>query len=595
MPIDTIPARMQSQASRRPSAPAYHYKVDGSWKCVSWGDYGAQVRQAGRAMIQLGLSVGHTVGILGFNRPEWCVFDIAAMSVGAAPAGIYTTNSPEEVAYIVSHAETRLLLVENEDQWQKVAGQLDALPSLHRVITMEGTPHIDHEKVLSWNEFMALGDETDDSAFDARLEALRGDQLATLIYTSGTTGPPKGVMLSHDNLAWTSEQIPQVFNLSHEHVTLSYLPLSHIAEQMFSVHGPLTMGYQVYFAESIDKLPDNLKEAKPTVFFGVPRIWEKFYAALSGKMSQATGVKKKLVAFAMGAGEDMSRCKMTGQAPGPLLSLRYAIAHKLVLSKVKAALGLENARWLVSGAAPVSADILRFFSKLDMVVFEVYGQSEDCGPTTINRPGATRLGSVGQNFPGVDVRIAADGEILARGRNVFQGYFKDAAATAEALDDEGWLHSGDLGSLDDAGFLTITGRKKDIIITAGGKNIAPKNIEAALKDLPLVAEAVVIGDRRKFLSALICLDDGAADAFCGPKGIDPSQAATNAQVRAEVQAGVDTVNARFAQVEHIRNFAILPRMLTMEDHELTPTLKVKRQNVNDNWADTIEAMYADAG
>jgi long-chain acyl-CoA synthetase len=308
-------------------------------------------------------------------------------------------------------------------------------------------------------------------------------------------------------------------------------------------------------------------------------------------MAMATGVKAGLLAWARGVGVKWSHHKMHGTTPGGVLKLQYALAHKLIFSKVKAAIGFDETQYFVSGAAPVSADILRFFASLDMLVYEVYGQSEDTGPTTVNRPGSTRLGTVGPAWPGVEVKIADDGEILAKGKNVFLGYLHDEEATKATLID-GWLYSGDLGAFDDEGFLTITGRKKDIIITAGGKNIAPKNLESDMKDLPLVAEAVCIGDRRPFLSALICLDDEAAAALCSSKGIDPADATTSDEVRAAIQVGIDAMNAKYANVEHIRKFTILPRMLTMEDEELTPTLKVKRANVSRNWADTIEAIYA---
>ncbi len=588
MAYDSIPARLFEQARVRPDAPAYQAKVGASYVATDWKGYASEVRAAGKAMMALGVEPGDTTAILGFNRPEWVVADVATMAIGGAPAGIYTTNSPEEVAYIVNHAKCKVLIVEHAEQWAKVEGQLDTL-ACSAVVAMRN-PGVTHESLLSLDDFLAKGEGVSDEDFDARLEGIKGEDLAQLIYTSGTTGPPKGVMLTHENLSWTASQIKHAFDLGPWARTLSYLPLSHIAEQMFSIHGPISLGFQVFFAESLEKLPENLKEARPTIFFGVPRIWEKFYAKLSAGMSAATGVKAKLLSWARGVGEKWSHHKMYGTSPSGGLKLQYALAHKLIFSKVRNAIGFDDADYFVSSAAPVSADILRFFASLDMLVYEVYGQSEDCGPTTLNVPGATRLGSVGPAFPGVTVKIAEDGEILVQGPNVFAGYLYEEEATSETLID-GWLHSGDLGSFDGDGFLTITGRKKDIIITAGGKNIAPKNLESDMKDLPLVAEAVCIGDRRPFLSALICLDDEAAEAFCSAKGIDPAAATTSEEVRAEIQKGIDAMNAKYAQVEHIRKFVVLPRMLTMEDDELTPTLKVKRANVNAGWADTIDDIY----
>ncbi|RMH51861.1 MAG: long-chain fatty acid--CoA ligase, partial [Bacteroidetes bacterium] len=369
------------------------------------------------------------------------------------------------------------------------------------------------------------------------------------------------------------------------------------AEQVFSIHGPISAGGYISFAESIERVPDNLKEVQPTVIFGVPRIWEKMHAKVSASLAEATGLKKKLVDWARKVGAAAVALRNRGEEPTGSLALQYALADRLLFSKVKPLMGLGNARVCVSGAAPIAREVLEFFAGLDIVIHEVYGQSEDTGPTTFNRPGRTRYGTVGPRIPGVEVEIAEDGEILVRGRNVFLGYYKNPEATAETLAD-GWLHSGDLGAFDDDGFLQITGRKKEIIITAGGKNIAPKNIESALKNLPLVSQAVVIGDRRKFLSALVTLDPEAAADFASRHGLDGAELHRNERVIAELQRGIDEeVNPRFARVEHIRKFTILHRDFSLDDNdrgkaELTPTLKIKRSVVSKNFAAEIEAMYA---
>jgi long-chain acyl-CoA synthetase len=372
---------------------------------------------------------------------------------------------------------------------------------------------------------------------------------------------------------------------------LSYLPLSHIAEQMATIHIPATAGATVYFAESIEKVPDNIKEVQPTVFFGVPRIWEKFHAGVTAKLRDATGAKKHLLAWTRMVCADVSARRARGEALPPLLELQYRVADKLILSKLKPALGLGKARMCVSGAAPIAKDVIEFFSTLDILVHEIYGQSEDTGPTSFNLPGRTKLGSVGVPMAGVQVKIADDGEILVKGPNVFLGYYKEPEATRETLID-GWLHSGDLGEFDREGFLFITGRKKEIIITAGGKNIAPKNIEAGLKQSPLVSEAVVIGDRRKFLSALITLNDDAVVAFLKERGITDS-AQRNAAINTELQKALDDVNRSLARVEQVKKFTILPRQFGIDTGELTPTLKIKRKIVNQNFAREIEAMYAE--
>jgi long-chain acyl-CoA synthetase len=591
---DTIPARLIEQAKRRGDAPALHEKRDGLWYALSWREYERLVRRAGKALMALGCEAPFCTSILGFNRVEWVVMDLATMAVGGAPAGIYTTCSPSEVRYIVHHSESPVVLVENREQWEKIDKERGNLPLLRHVVTMRGCPRIDDPLVLSWEEFLARGDAVSDAAFDARVAALEPDALATLIYTSGTTGPPKGVMLSHRNLTWTADCAGSMTQTRAEDRSLSYLPLSHIAEQMFSIHGPISAGFELYFAESIEKVPENLKEVRPTVFFAVPRIWEKFHAGISGKLKEATGAKARIAAWAMDVGRRASEYQARGrkdEMPLPL-RLQYRLADRLVFGKLKAAIGLDAARICVSGAAPVAKEILEFFASLDILVNEVYGQSEGTGPTSFNRPGMVKFGSVGPAIPGCEVRIADDGEICLRGPNVFLGYYKEPEATAATLID-GWLHSGDLGTFDAEGFLYITGRKKEILITAGGKNIAPKNIEAAIKQSPLVGECVVIGDRRKFLTCLVTLEPEATRKFCEERGLEPARAHELPEVRAEVQRAVDQANAELARVEQVKKFTILPRAFSVQDGELTPTLKIKRKVVAEHFAAEIEAMYAE--
>ncbi len=587
MAADTIPNRLLNRAKNTPNAPAYYVREGGAWKPTNWDTYSDQVIQAGRALIALGFEPGQTSCILGFNRPEWAILDLATMGVGGAPAGIYTTCSPVEVRYIVEHAEAPVILVENEDQWKKVEAERANMPNLKHVITMSGAPAIADDMVMTWDEFLAKGDEVEKQAYLDRVEALDPNKLATLIYTSGTTGPPKGVMLSGHNLAWTSNVAIGITTVNSSDSMLSYLPLSHIAEQMFTLHIPITTGARVYFAESIEAVPENLKEVQPTIFFGVPRIWEKFHAGITAKLKEATGIKAKLVNWAMKVGFEANR---TPKGPK---GLQYRLADKLIYSKLKPAIGMGNVRVGVSGAAPIAAEVLEFFASLDIVVLEVYGQSEDTGPTAFNTPERYRFGSVGPSIPGIEVKIAEDGEIMVKGDNVFMGYYKDPETTAATLTEDGWLHSGDLGAFDSEGFLSITGRKKDIIITAGGKNITPKNLEAGIKNHELVNEAVVIGDRRKYLSALVTIDPEAGEAWAAANGEDVNALHASKKLRASIQAHIDEMNQHFARVEQIKKFTILKRNFSVEDGELTPTLKVKRAKVNDHFADDIEAMYAE--
>jgi long-chain acyl-CoA synthetase len=592
MAFDSIPLRVQEQAKRRPGAPAYSVRSGGTWQPTSWHEYADDIRRAGKSLIALGLQPGGTACIIGFNRPEWTTFHVATMSVGGVPVGIYTTSSPGEVQYIVDHAESPIVLIESVEQWRKLAEERARLPKLRHVIAMQGVPHIDDPLVMSWEEFGARGREVEDTAFDQRLAALEAGQLGTLIYTSGTTGPPKGVMLSHSNLAWTAGVAAQIADVRPDDALLSYLPLSHIAEQMFTVHTAATVGYTVHFAESIDAMLENLKEVQPHAFFGVPRVWEKFHDGIAAKLRDAKGIKKTLADWAMRVGRRVAADKCRGQQPSGLLALQYRLANRLVYAKLKPAIGLGRARICLSGAAPIAPSVLEFFTGLDLLIHEVYGQSEDSGPTSFNLPGKTNIGSVGQPVPGVEVRIAADGEILVRGPNVFLGYYKDPAATAETLID-GWLHSGDLGQLDADGFLHITGRKKEIIITAGGKNITPKNIEAALKESPLINEATVIGDRRKYLTALLTIDPEAGATFAAEHNLNGVDLHSHPALRAAIAAHVDAVNKQFARVEGIKKFHVLSRNFTLEHGELTPTLKVKRKVVYEHFAREIEDMYAE--
>jgi long-chain acyl-CoA synthetase len=576
---DTIPHRVLQQGSERPSSIAYHTKVGGRWQPATWKTYVDQIRGAARAMMALGLPRGGKVAIIGFNRPEWTIFDHAAMMAGGCPTGVYTTCSPEEVQYIVHHSESRIVLVENVEQLAKVKARRAELPLLKWIVTMRGVTATGGD-VLTWEDFLAKGDSVPEADLDKRVDAIEQADLATLIYTSGTTGPPKGVMLSHRNVSWTAQALLDLRGRGLEDVLLSYLPLSHIAEQMCSIHGHAVSGGTVYFAESIEKVPENLKDARPTLFFGVPRIWEKFHSALAGKLAETAGAKKRLVGWTRRVCGEVHRRRDRGEPLSRALEVQYRLANRLVTSKIKLALGLDRARDLYSGAAPIAPDVLEFFCSLDLPVREIYGQSEDCGPTSCNVAGRTKLGTVGPPLPGLQMKLAGDGEILVRGPNVFLGYFKDPEGTSETMRD-GWLCSGDLGALDADGYLTITGRKKEIIITSGGKNIAPKNIEALIKQSPLIGEAIVIGDRRNYLTALVTLEPTAAGKL-------PAE-----QVRSQIQVKIDEVNQSLARVEQIKKFAILERPFGIDTGELTPTMKIRRKVVVQMYAREIEAMYTE--
>ena len=589
---DTIIDRLQQHRRTRPAAPAYFTKLGAAWVPTLWEEYIQQVRAAARAMMAVGVGPGDVVCMLGFNRPEWAIGQLAAMMAGGVGAGIYTTNSPPEVQYILNHSAAPVVILENADQWAKIDAIRDNLPHLRAAVLMRGT-HIDDPLAMDWDAFLGLAADISDAALDARIAAIDMEQLASLIYTSGTTGPPKAVMLSHKNLASTAHHGQLLFDLTPNDVLLSYLPMSHIAEQMFSIHNGASVGYPVYYAESLSKMPDNLRDVQPTIFFGVPGVWERFRNRVAERLDEAQGARKRIADWAQGVSKEVVALRNRGEEPTGALAAKYRLAERLVFSKIKPLLGFSRVRVAVSGAAAIDKNVLEFFSGLDVIVYEVYGQSEGCGPTTFNRPGATKFGTTGQAWPGSEVKLASDGEVLMRGPNVFMGYYKDEAATRETLVD-GWLHSGDLGRFDEDGFLTIVGRKKDIIITTGGKNIAPRNIEAALKNLELVGDAVLVGEGRKYLCALLTLDLEKAERFAEANGIVGAELHTHPKVLEAIQANIDEyVNPQFARVEQIRKFTLLPKPFSIEGGEMTPTLKLKRKAICDMHVSAIETMYTE--
>ena len=587
----TIIHHLERNARRQGARAAIHDKTTGSWRRRNWREYNLLTRRFGKALMKTGFGEGHPLAILGANRPEWTISALGAMRVGGIAAGIYTSCSAEEIGYILDHSEAPVVVIENHEQLGRVLEVWDDLPNLKAAIMMEGAGDHDDPRVIGWDEFLDSGSEITDEELDARLDALRPDQVADFIYTSGTTGPPKAVMLTHENLEWTARTIGGTVDLATEDVALSYLPLSHIAEQTNSLLMPLVFGYQVHFCHNGLELAEYLPEVRPTTFFGVPRVWERFESGIKGKLAEAEGPKAKIAEQARKVSARVISMENAGKTPSGLLAAQYKAADKVVLSKIKAAIGLDRCRVFVSGAAPIPAASLEFFSSIGMTVTELYGQSEGSGPTSTNLTGANRYGTVGRAIPGVEVKIAEDGEILVRGKNLFAGYYKNQDATDETLID-GWLHSGDLGKLDSDGYLSIIGRKKDIIITSGGKNIAPQNIEEALAGIDIVGTPVVVGEQQRFLVALLTLEPEAASRFAEEHGIDVATMADDPTVRSHIEAAIaKEVNPQMARVEHIRNFVILPNEFTTATGELTPTLKVKRNVVNEMYADDIAAAY----
>jgi long-subunit acyl-CoA synthetase (AMP-forming) len=586
---ETVLARLDVAAARYAAQPALRHKVAGRWRTLTWADYRQQVRLVGRGFLALGAEPGSGVVILGANRPEWLAADLGAIAVGAVPAGIYTTSTADQARYIAAHCDAAVAVVERPEQAAMFQELKPSLPKLRAIVGIDGPGG--GGEVLSWAELVARGGEVPEARLGERASAQRPADLATLIYTSGTTGTPKAVMLSHANLRFVAEASQQVLGLGPQDQFLSYLPLSHIAEQIVSVHLPLVSGACTWFAESLEKLGANLREVRPTFFVGVPRVWEKLQAAIQAAGAGAPARRRRLVAWARRKGLAGGYAEQQGR-PRPALA---SLADRLVLGKVRRRLGLERARVCVTSAAPISLDTLEFFLSLGIPIYEVYGMSECTGPATFSAPGALRTGWAGRAAPGTEVRLTPDGEVLMRGPHVFLGYLKDEAATRETRDEEGWLHSGDVGELSVDGYLKITDRKKELLITAGGKNVAPQPIEGKLRGIPGVSQAVVVGDRKPFVAALLALDPlrlPALAAAVGSAAQTPSEAAACPRLRAYLEEHLARLNASLARYESVRRFEIRPQELSVDGGELTPTMKLKRRVIAQKHADLLERLYS---
>ena len=578
-------------ADRWPDGAAMRAKRNGEWRTTTWREYRAQARLAARGMMALGLEPGDTVTIIGFNCPEWFLADIGAIYAGGIPAGIYTTSSAEQCAWIASNCAARVAVVENAEQLKKFLSVRHTLPALRGIVVMHGDPGTPGEHgVCSWRRLLELGAGVSESGLDARVSAQKADDVCTLIYTSGTTGEPKGVMLSHDNLTFTAD-VGREVDLRPGDTLITYLPLSHIAEQIFSLHGAMTFGVTTSFAESMEALGENLREMRPTHFLAVPRVWEKIQDRMQAAGAASSPLRRKLVRWARRVGLAGGYADQRG-ARRPA---SYPLANALVFRAVRKRLGLERARMLVTSAAPISRDTLEFFLSLGLPICEVYGMSECSGPATLSVPSAYRTGSAGVALPGTELRIGVDGEICIRGRHVFKGYFKNPAATAESVDAEGWLHSGDIGTIDADGFLQVTDRKKELIITAGGENVAPQLVEGFMKGIPVVSQAFVVGDRQRYLAALLTLDPEKVPAVAreaGSPARDVEGAICCEAFHAYVQQEIERVNQRLSRVQAVKRFALIPAEFTIEGGELTPSLKLRRRVIGEKYKDVIERLYA---
>jgi long-chain acyl-CoA synthetase len=583
------------QVDRLKDRVALRHKDYGIWNRISWTEYGQQVREVAAGLLALGLQREDRVSILGDNRPEWVICHLAAMTAGGVTCGVYPTSAPDQVAYVVGHSESRVLFVENEEQVDKVLQIMDNL-KVARVVVWDpkGLWGFSHERIIFFDEFLAKGRDYlrdhPESLLD-RLNDIKPDDTAMIIYTSGTTGRPKGAMLSHYNILKLTESFMEANPFHDTDEMLSYLPLAHIYENLISLFGAIWYGGTVNFVESIDTLPLNLREVSPTIFCSVPRIWEKYVSMIMIKMSDSTILKRAMYGLAIKVGLRYVRTQK-GSRERFWLGFLYWPMYWLVLYHLKRQLGFDRVRLAVCGAAPASPELFEYFNAMGIPLREGYGQTESTGVIALQRLERPRWGYVGEPIPGIEVKIAEDGEILAKGPGVFKGYFKDPELTAETIKD-GWLHTGDVGVMED-GFLKILDRKKDILITAGGKNITPAFIENKLKFGSYIQDAVVIGDGRKYLISLILIDEDNVTKYAQDNRIPFTTFADltqNAEIRKLIESEVSKVNKTLSRVESIKKFELLPRRFYEEDGDVTPTKKVKRRFLEDRYADLIEKMY----
>ena len=568
-------------------------KVAGEWKPISAADFGFTVRSLSLGLNALGIQPGDRVAILSENRPEWAMADYAILCAGGWSVPIYPTLPAAQITPLLNDSGSRAIFVSSADQLEKIRSIRSSCPSLEYVIAMDG-PAAGEPGYLTFGQAIDRGRPTlemNPSVFEQRASRVRPEDVATIIYTSGTTGEPKGAMLTHDNLVSNVVGACQVVPITSDGVALSFLPLSHVFERMLDfayLHKHATIAY----VESIDKLKDNFLEVAPHCFGAVPRVYEKVYARIQDKVASGSAIKKKLFAWAVRAGKERVRYEERREPVPGGVARKARLADRLVLSKIRAALG-PRFRYAVSGSAPLSRELAEFFLAAGVTIYEGYGLTETSPVITVNGPHAWRLGTVGRPIPGVEVRIAPDGEILTRGRSVMKGYYRKPDATAEAIDAEGWFHTGDIGQIDAEGFLAITDRKKDLIVLAGGKKAAPQPIENELKKSPYVSLPIVLGDRHKFLGALIVPNFERVAEYARANQINytPQSIDANPQIRALFQAEIDAYNSDKPHHEQIRAFALLPADLTIDDGSITPTLKVKRRILETRYQTLIESMY----
>ena len=602
MPGDTLPAVFWNAVKARGPQVWMRQKDLGIWRSWTWDQTATAVREIGHGLLSLGFAPHETASILSNTNIEWVLADLAVLSCGGVSNGIYPTDAAAQVHYLCEDSRTTVLLVEDDEQLDKALEVRARLPLLRKIVVfdMEGLHHLNDPQVIGLDALRELGREhlrQHAGELEARAAACQPEDLAILVYTSGTTGKPKGAMHTHAGLVYTVRGYNTLISRDEHDECMCFLPLCHIAERMGGEYFSLYTGSVLNFVENPETVPENVREIAPTVFTAVPRVWEKFYSGVMIALKEAGALQQAAYAWAIGVGQRVADKVLTGQPVPGLLKLQFHMARLLALNNVRKLIGIHRARFLVTGAAPISPDLVRWYLALGVPMLEVWGMTETCGASTGVRPERIKPGTIGPAASYNEVRLDPQtGEILVRGPNVFKGYLNLPEKTAETIDAEGWLHTGDVGVVDDEGFFRITDRMKDIIITAGGKNITPSELENELKFSPYITDAVVIGDRRPYLVVIIMIDQENVEKFAQDADVPFSNYAslTRApEVQALIQEEIDRVNRKFARVEQIKKFFLLDTQLSAEDEELTPTMTLKRKLVEKKYAERIEAMYRD--
>lgn len=591
----TVCDQLKEAAEADPEAPAYSDPVEGGWSTLTYSEARRRVLEIAAGFVALGLEPGEAVALMMVNRSEHVLADLGAVHAGAVPCSVYSTFAPDQISFVVGDVKAKIAVIGGPAElarWQPV---LDELPELRKVILLEGAP--DGDRFVSWDDFLALGRErlaADPATIDARWQAVTADDVLTVLYTSGTTGNPKGVPLTHSNVFFEVVATNRMANLPVKGTQVSYLTYAHIAERVLSLYLPLFKLSHTHFCTDLAQLGATLGQVKPVLFFGVPRVWEKMMARLQALLATQPEEQQENVRKAMAAGLAYIEGNQHGHTPSPEVLAAYEEADAALLSIIRSMIGFDNAGWLATAAAPMPLEVQRFFAGLGLRVLDVYGMTETTGAFTANAPESFKLGTVGQAGPGVEVRIAEDGEIITRSPANTRGYLGRPEATAELLDDEGWLHTGDVGSIDSDGFVSIVDRKKELIITAGGENISPANIENYLKEHPLIGQALAYGDSRPYPVAILTLDGEVAPGWAQAHGISfttLADLADHPDVLKVVEGAIAVANEKLARVQQVKRWRLLPEEWTAETAELTPSLKLKRRVIHAKYAEIIDGLY----